>query len=234
MTPEFTVFGLVSPFLQWLSFLCKKTYQEGVLPSVWLVRASDESSATDDKRSDTELVQAASSDPHAFSALFDRYFTRVYHFHSYRIRQREDAEDLTSETFVKIFQKLHTYNDRGVPFSVWVFTIARHTLIDFTRKSKGNITSLDALEEFQEPGEDFDHQAIERTLLMEKLWKASAVLPEKQQQIWGLKLSSGLSHKEIGAVLGMSENNVNVAISRSLKTLRTAMAHANPSSSYAS
>lgn len=209
-------------------FFCKEYKGSDVLLSVCARSESGDTKATDnDARSDTELARTAGSDPHAFSTLFDRYFTRVYRFHSFRIRQREDAEDLTSETFVKIFEKLHTYQDRGVPFSVWVFTIARHTLIDFTRKTKNNVTSLDALEEYQEPGEEFDHDAIDRTILMEKLWKATKVLPEKQQQIWALKLSSGLSHREIGTVLDMSENNVNVAISRSMKTLKTYMSHAH-------
>ncbi len=209
-------------------FFCKEYKERDVLLSVCARSESGDTKATEsDTRTDTELARLAGSDPHAFSTLFDRYFTRVYRFHSFRIRQREDAEDLTSDTFVKIFEKLHTYQDRGVPFSVWVFTIARHTLVDFTRKTKSNVTSLDALEEYQEPGEEFDYDAIDRSVLMEKLWKASRVLPEKQQQIWALKLSSGLSHREIGKVLEMTENNVNVAISRSMKTLKQYLSHAH-------
>lgn len=184
-----------------------------------------ETHSIDDQRTDIELAKNAGSDPQAFSILFDRYFKRVYHFHTFRIRQKEDAEDLTSETFTKIFEKIHTFTDRGIPFSVWVFTIARHTLIDFTRRTKQVVTSLDALEEYQEPGEEFDHEAIDRSVLIEKLWKATTVLPEKQQHIWALKLSSGLSHREIGETLGMTENNVNVAISRSVKTLRKYLSH---------
>ena len=209
-------------------FLCKYMTPEDVLPTVHHRSSQSKTIPTaEDPRTDLQLLCDVENDPHAFSALFDRYFTRVYRFHSYRIRQREDAEDLTSETFVKIFEKLHTYKDRGVPFSVWVFTIARHTLIDFTRRCHKNVTSLDALEEFQEPGQEFDHDAIDRSVLMEKLWKASAVLPEKQQQIWALKLSSGMTHSEIGSTLGMTENNVNVAISRSMKTLRIYLSHAH-------
>lgn len=209
-------------------FLCKYRTHQDVLPSVrYRVFRSDVSPMAEDPRTDIQLIHDAGGDPQAFSILFDRYFTRVYRFHSFRIRQREDAEDLTSETFVKIFEKLHTYKDKGVPFSVWVFTIARHTLIDFTRRCHKNVTSLDALEEFEEPGQEFDHDAIDRSVLMEKLWKASAVLPEKQQQIWALKLSSGMTHAEIGSTLGMTENNVNVALSRSMKTLRTYLSHAH-------
>ena len=208
-------------------FLCKECRGDDVVPSTALRTDTAHAHSTDsDTRSDAELARTAHQDPHAFSVLFDRYFTRVYHFHYFRIRQKEDAEDLTSETFTKIFEKVDTFQDRGIPFSVWVFTIARHTLIDFTRRLKKNVTSLDALEEYQQPGIDFDHHAIDQTILMEKLWKAAAVLPEKHQQIWALKLSAGLSHKEIGAIVGMTENNVNVAISRSTKMLRTYLSHA--------
>lgn len=169
---------------------------------------------------DSELVERAKQDIDYFSELFDRYFTRVYQFHYFRIRQKEDAEDLTSETFMKIFKKLDTYHEKGIPFSVWVFTVARNTLIDFVRKNKMKTQPIEESAPEKALMKDFDIAAIERSVLSEKLWEAIKVLPEKQQQIWALKLASDLPHKEIATILGTTENNVNVAVSRSMKTLK--------------
>lgn len=170
--------------------------------------------------SDHELANGAKHDVQFFSELFDRYFERVYQFHLFRIRQDQDAEDLTSETFTKVFQKIDTFREDGAPFSAWLFTIARNTLIDFTRKHKIKPESIDEIQPSDEPSKDFDMTKIENTVLSDKLWEAIRTLPEKQQQLWGLKLSADLPHRDIAEILGTTENNVNVMVNRSLKQLK--------------
>lgn len=171
--------------------------------------------------SDNELVLRAQENVHGFTPLFDRFFTPVYRYFFSRLRHQDDAEDLTSETFMKIFQRLHSYNERGIPFSVWVFKVAHNVLIDFFRRDKTKMTdSLEEIDPGQEPSVDFDLAAIDRSLLSDKLWAALRVLPKRQQDIWALKLSNDLAHKDIAHILGMTENHVNVDVSRSMKTLK--------------
>jgi RNA polymerase sigma-70 factor (ECF subfamily) len=170
--------------------------------------------------SDNELAKRACHDASSFSDLFDRFFSPVYRYFFIRLRHQQDAEDLTSETFQKIFQKLPTFQERGLPFGAWVFTIAHHTLIDHVRRTKHTVDSLDTLDPSKEPHKDFDLQAIDQQLLSEKLWTAIRQLPEREQQIWALKLTSGLAHKDIANVLGLTENNVNVILHRSFSLLK--------------
>lgn len=177
--------------------------------------------------SDAELVAHAQQDMEAFTELFDRYFTRVYQFHFFRIRQQQDAEDLTSDTLTKVFKNLHTYDPDKAPLSAWIFSIARNTLIDFTRKNKAQIDDIEAVEPQEALTENFDMTTVEHSVLSEKLWDAIVILPERQQQIWALKLKSDLPHKEIAKILGTTENNVNVAISRSIKTLKKYLSYLN-------
>jgi RNA polymerase sigma-70 factor (ECF subfamily) len=178
-----------------------------------------------EKLSDNELALMARSDIRYFTPLFDRFFKPVYRYFYARIRLAEDAEDLTSETFMKIAQGLNSFTERGIPFSVWVFRIAHNILIDHYRRSKDRTTdSLEDLDPSREPSSDFDLASIDRNLASEKLWAALRVLPQRQQEIWTLKLSKGMLHKDIAQVLGLSENQVNVDICRSLKTLKKYLA----------
>ncbi len=174
-----------------------------------------------DKLSDNELALRARSDICYFTPLFDRHFKPVYRYFYARLRHREDAEDLTSETFMKITQGLSSYSERGIPFSVWMYRIAHNILIDFYRRSKGRVAeSLEEIDPSREPSCDFDMAAIDRSVLSDKLWETMKVLPERQQEIWVLKLNSDLPHKDIASILGITENQVNVYVSRSMKTLK--------------
>ncbi len=178
-------------------------------------------SSTHSSMTDNELARRAKKDVESFSELFDRFFTPVYRFFFIRLRHAADSEDLTSETFEKIFTKLHTFEERGLPFSAWVFRIARNNLNDHLRRKRMEVVSLQDLSEASEPSLDFDTEQFDDNILSEKLWEAVALLPEKQQQIWALKLSADLPHKEIAEVLGMTENSVNVSIHRSFSTLKS-------------
>ena len=182
---------------------------------------SPSSDHSTDKLSDNELAIRARSDIRYFTPLFDRHFKPVYRYFYARLRHREDAEDLTSETFMKITQGLKTFNERGIPFSVWMYRIAHNILIDFYRRSKGKVTeSLDEIDPSREPCTDFDMAAVDRSVLSDKLWATLKVLPQSQQDIWALKLTADLPHKDIATTLGITENQVNVYVSRSMKTLK--------------
>ncbi len=170
--------------------------------------------------SDNELARRAQQDMGAFTDLFDRFFQPVYRYHFTRIRSRSDAEDLTSETFEKIYAKLHTYKERGKPFSAWVFTIAHHCLVDHVRRNKHQAAPIDDLPEHVVPSTSIDLEKIDRAMLSEQLWEALKTLPETHQQVWSLKLSSDLPHRQIAEVLGLSESNVNVIIHRSTAVLK--------------
>ena len=66
---------------------------------------------------------------------------------------------------------------------------------------------------------------MNKKLIGEELWEAIHELPEKQKEIWSLKLVNDFSHREIGDILGIKESNVNVIIHRSIKLLKVRLAH---------
>ncbi len=170
--------------------------------------------------SDNKLAFLAQHDVQYFTPLFDRFFKPVYRYFFFRLRHSEDADDLTSETFLKVYKNLHRFKDTGKPFSAWLFAVAHNCLIDAIRKRKHDAVPIDTLDPSSEPHTDFDHRALDREQLSERLWAAIRTLPLKYQDVWNLKLSSDLSHREIGEILGTNENNVSVMVHRSLSMLK--------------
>ncbi|MDQ2741914.1 MAG: sigma-70 family RNA polymerase sigma factor, partial [Chloroflexota bacterium] len=79
------------------------------------------------------LVRIVQTDPDAFGELCVRYSGRLYSYLRARTQSDEDAADLTQQVFVKAFNALPRYRERGLPFGAWLFRIARNLLIDVQR-----------------------------------------------------------------------------------------------------
>ncbi|MCF8462164.1 MAG: sigma-70 family RNA polymerase sigma factor [Flavobacteriales bacterium] len=93
---------------------------------------------------DYRLVRAAidNGDQKAYAQLMDRYRDSIYFMLLKMVNNRDDADDLTIEAFGKAFNKLHQYTP-NYAFSTWLFKIASNNCIDFIRKKKKNLLSLD-------------------------------------------------------------------------------------------
>src|ERR1035437_6717703 len=84
---------------------------------------------------DPALIEQARRDPEAFAALYRRYLTPVYRYLYSRLGSVHDAEDITTQVFIDALEGLSANHYRaGGCFSAWLFTIARHRLVDFYRQ----------------------------------------------------------------------------------------------------
>ena len=72
--------------------------------------------------------------------LYEENFPIIYNFFFYRLLHRENAEDLTAQTFLKAAEHLHTYNSDKAKASTWLRRIAQNTLIDFYRSQKKSVS----------------------------------------------------------------------------------------------
>lgn len=94
-------------------------------------------------RHDYKLVKLATNgDEKAYAELLDRYEDAIYYMLLKMVNNKSDAEDLTIEAFGKAFKNLTQYTP-NYAFSTWLFKIATNNCIDFIRKKKGNLISLD-------------------------------------------------------------------------------------------
>lgn len=166
-----------------------------------------------------ELIkQAQNGNTEAFGLLYTEYLTPVYRYIYLRIRSKEEAEDLTQVTFMKVFENLHTISEtRDTPLNFF-FTVARNTLIDHTKKKKSVLIEDDSWHNIA----DTKNIAKDAELgeFQEKVLQGIGNLGETDQEILSLRLIQELSNKEISEMLGKSEVAIRKSYSRALLALR--------------
>ena len=167
------------------------------------------------------VERAKRGDTKAFDAIYARYLTPIYRFVYLRVRGVPDAEDLTQLVFIKAWQAVGTFEERGLPFSSLLYKIAKNAIIDFWKRKKE--ARLDDQEELLGQLRD-ERQDVERDLEQkeagERIIKVVEELSEDQQEIIALKFIQDLSNREIAEITGKSEEAIRALQYRALKELR--------------
>jgi RNA polymerase sigma-70 factor (ECF subfamily) len=169
-------------------------------------------------QSDAErlLIEAAQKNPARFAELYEENFDRVYAYISRRVRDRSEAEDLTSEVFHQALANLSRFEWRGVPFAAWLFRIAANAIID---RSKRASKALAGPENF-EPTAEVGLREIEESEQRAMLFRLVDRLPADQRRVIGLRFSEEKSVREIAGELGRSEGAIKQLQFRALQSLR--------------
>ena len=185
------------------------------------------------ENADLALIERArSGELSAFEALTRRYEQRIYSLALRMLRQEQDAEDVTQETFLSALEHLDGFRAEA-SFATWLLRIATHAALKIIRKRKG--LSTVPLEEAPQDTDSFAavphpectadwrqspaelaHQQEVRRLLDEAL----AQLDEKHRLVFLLRDVEGLSVKETAAALELSEANTKVRLLRARLQLR--------------
>ncbi len=166
---------------------------------------------------DAELVELAKIDEGAFTALYHRYFDKIYRFIYKRVSHRETTEDLVSLVFEKSFLALERWKPQGYNLSAWLYRIAANVVIDHYRKASRR---HEVGEEYLPESASTSHDATARLEQEEMKKKIDAVLqklPLKYQQVISLKFYSELSYHEIAETMAITSNSVGVLLYRALK-----------------
>jgi RNA polymerase sigma-70 factor (ECF subfamily) len=168
---------------------------------------------------DGALVQRAKEEREAFEALYSKYLRKVYTYVFYRVGKAEDAEDITESVFLHALIHLDRYEDRGIPFSAWLLRIAHNLVANWHRNSKRR--HLVGLESTQTLHDDSPtpEEAVENEEEKRELIEVLRTLPSERQQALILRFAEGMSHKEIGQVMGKSAGAVKVMVHRTLISL---------------
>jgi len=163
-------------------------------------------------------IEIAKKDPRQFAPLYKKYHEAIFRYIYKRVDDEEAAYDITSCVFVKALASLPKYEFRGVPFSSWLFRIAKSELYQSFRDKKAQRTvSLDSVTIVQfidELNEDFSEE--QRTILLNSL----RLLKENQLQLIEMRFFEKRSFKEIGDIVGLTENNAKVKTFRALVKLK--------------
>jgi RNA polymerase sigma-70 factor (ECF subfamily) len=169
---------------------------------------------------DDALVQAARHDHGAFDALYRRYVDQIYRYCYSRVGRRADAEDLTAQTFLAVLQGLPDYDGRG-SFAAWLFGIARHKCADYHRERYANPKEpLEAVRGQLDPGAvDPERRALMSGVLDCVRRALDALTPDRREALQ-LRFWGGLKHRQVGAVMGRSEDAAKMLVWRAVRDLR--------------
>jgi RNA polymerase sigma-70 factor (ECF subfamily) len=159
------------------------------------------------------------SDPD-WDAIFREYLPRVYNYFLYRVNNRQIAEDLSSETFGRVWANRDKYREDIAGFSTWLFTIAHHVAVDFYRKQQPKLIAIEDVYHLSSSDKDTPEKIIQAKFEKEQLARLIADLPEREQDIISLKYGAGFSHQEIAELLSISESNVGTIVHRAVKQIR--------------
>ncbi len=166
---------------------------------------------------DAVLARQARGDPQAFTELYNRYLDRVYRFVLIRTGNTDDAQDLTSQTFLAALENIAGYDGRG-SFSGWLFGIARHKIADHYRRRRPDI-SLDQAESLHHPGpapEEIAHTHLQ----LARVARALRGLDAQQAEAVALRLFGELDAAQVAQVMGKSQAAAKMLVHRGLRQLQ--------------
>lgn len=174
----------------------------------------------------------------AFETLANRYESRVYSLALRMLRQEQDAEDVTQQTFLSALENLNGFRSEA-SFATWLLRIATHAALKVIRKRKGLDTV--SLEETTDETDRYDTiphpeyiadwrqsptELVHRNEVQRLLDEALATLDEKHRLVFLLRDVEGLSVRETAEALGLSEANTKVRLLRARLQLREQLTQA--------
>jgi len=179
---------------------------------------------------ETRLARLAKAgDRAAFEDLVELYKDRIYHLGYRMLGNRQEAEDIVQETFLRVFRSIDRY-DPSMKFSTWIYRIGTNLSIDRLRKRRAKIYSLDAEIGNDSEGSDgygmlaSDDPTPEGQAILsetqQRIREAIDSLPPKYKPVVVLKYLHDMSLQEIGEVLDMPVTTVKTRVHRGRDFLR--------------
>lgn len=155
-----------------------------------------------------------------FTALYNHYFSRVYNYVTYRVRDLQTADDLTAQIFERVLGRFHQYDSSRGAFGAWLFAIARGVVIDHLRaQRRRRWLSFDRLHAHASAIPDPESLAAQREEHTHLL-QALTTLNDRERELIALRFGAGLSNRQIAAHTSLTESNVGVILHRALRKLR--------------
>jgi len=171
------------------------------------------------------LIEAAQRDRGRFADLYEANFERVYAYVARRVRDRDEAQDLTAEVFHLALKNLPRFEWRGVPFVAWLFRIASNEIADRSKSIARGRAHQRVFQESDAPvamTEDLD-EAERRA----RLFKLVERLPRDQSRVIMMRFAEDKSIREIATALGRTEGSIKQLQFRGLQNLRVRLGDTN-------
>ncbi|MBD3169956.1 MAG: sigma-70 family RNA polymerase sigma factor [candidate division Zixibacteria bacterium] len=165
------------------------------------------------------IKNAVNGDRRAFNEIVNRYKQRIYFTVMKMVRNKDDAYDITQDTFIKAYKNLDRFRGDS-NFYTWLCRIAINTAINFKSRDKyREMASVADINTVPESIDRPDHNFAENQLF-DRLDKAVAGLPAQQKKVFALRYYDQMPHAEIAQVLNLSEGAVKANYFQAIKKLK--------------
>ncbi len=167
-----------------------------------------------------KLIQKAQKgEREAFGEIYDAYLPKIYRFVYLKVSNKGDAEDITSQVFMRAWKNIRSFKFQGFPFSSWLYRIANNAVIDFyrTRKDSVDIESIAETAYAESRGTDTE---MDTEIEIDKVRSVLKLLKPDEQSVLIMKFVDELSNKEIAKTLEKTDGAVRVIQHRALKQMR--------------
>lgn len=161
------------------------------------------------------MAHAARLDPTAFAAIYERHRAPVYRYLRSRTTSDDEAGDLCATTFERALAAIDRFRPSGGGMLAWLLRIARNAHLDALRRRERGTSSVDSVIE----SADRSHAGPEDAAVLRSLIDD---LPVTQRDAIQLRFAAGLTAREIGVVLGLSERAAQKQVERALSALKEA------------
>jgi RNA polymerase sigma-70 factor, ECF subfamily len=162
------------------------------------------------------LIEAAQKDPARFTELYEENFERVYAFVARRMRERADAEDITSEVFQQALTNIERFEWRGVPFCGWLYRIAANAIANRAAKVANERRDPGA----SDPPASEEPVDVEKTERRARLFRLVNALPSEQRRVIEMRFAEEKSIREIASELRCTPGAVKQLQFRGIQKLR--------------
>jgi len=165
------------------------------------------------------VEQAQQGDRDALEELYLQHFDRIYSYLHMSVGNRHDAEDLTTQVFVKMLESIGKFRWRSAPFSAWLFRIAHNLAMDHFRANKRWQPEEDVPEPDPDESTSAEHGALQAIGQKSMLELIEDLSPE-QQQVLTLKFVFNFANAEAATILGKTEGAIKSLQHRALASLQ--------------
>lgn len=179
------------------------------------------------ERSDEQrlIKRAQRGDAEAFAQLYRAHVQLIFRYIMARVNNRQLAEDLTSDVFIRALEGLGNYHDQGKPFLAWLYRIAQARVIDHYRQASRRPTEVN-VDDQPLPVENSLDAGLAHRQAAQALRAAIAGLTEDQRQVVILRFVEGYRVDEVAAILGKQPNAVKALQFRALRALASKLERA--------
>ena len=165
------------------------------------------------------VARAQQGDRGALEELYLLHFDRIYSYLHMSVGNRHDAEDLTTQTFVKMLESIGRFRWRAAPFSAWLFRIAHNLAMDHFRAHRRWQPEEDVPEPPGSAEPSAEHEAMHR-IGRQSMLKLIENLSPEQQQVLTLKFVFNFSNGEVATILEKTEGAIKSLQHRALVSLQ--------------